>query len=128
MEPDTPKLRDHYWCSREGEQWVTGRFQALVREDEIVSQDQKVRGPDFICLERRKTSFDIYESTNLDPHFTSGLCVLIHLIVSHCICSVLVLSTIHTSDDGVRKLGEIELRAEKGDTISMDICFGNSFC
>ena len=34
----------------ECEQYVTGRFQALVKENDIISQDQRVKGNDFECL------------------------------------------------------------------------------
>ena len=98
----------------------------------IVSQNKKVKGKEFVCLKNGTNSFNIYESIDPDPHFTSGLCVLIASycvsLASHCICSVLVLTKIHTSDNGIRKLGEVELQAQKNDIISMEMCFGNFFC
>jgi hypothetical protein len=56
----------------ECEQYVTGRFQALVKEHDIISQDQRVKGNDFECLKDGKNSFCIFESSNPDAHFTSG--------------------------------------------------------
>ena len=58
-------------CS-ECEHYVTGRFQALVKEDDIISQDQRVKGNDFVGLKDGKNSFCIFESFNPDAHFTSG--------------------------------------------------------
>ena len=125
------KLEKHLF-THEGEEWVDERFQAIVRKDDIVSQNQKVKGKEFVCLKNGTNSFNIYESIDPDPHFTSGLCVLIASycvsLASHCICSVLVLTKIHTSDNGIRKLGEVELQAQKNDIISMEMCFGNFFC
>ena len=122
-------MEEHKWRDHEGEEWVTGRFQALVRQDDFLSQDQKVKGIDFVCLAANgKNSFGIYESINPDPHFITGLCVRIAFLCVSLHLQSLVLSKIHTSDNGIRKLGEVELQAIKNDTISMDICFGNSFC
>eukprot|EP00802_Teleaulax_amphioxeia_P012705 Tamp_12750.p1 GENE.Tamp_12750~~Tamp_12750.p1 ORF type:complete len:516 (-),score=92.04 Tamp_12750:234-1562(-) len=91
------KLEKHLF-THEGEEWVDERFQAIVRKDDIVSQNQKVKGKEFVCLKNGTNSFNIYESIDPDPHFTS--------------------------DNGIRKLGEVELQAQKNDIISMEMCFG----
>jgi hypothetical protein len=59
-------------CVSECKKYVTGRFQALVKEHDIISQDQCVKGNDFKCLTDGKNSFCIFESSNPDAHFTSG--------------------------------------------------------
>ena len=59
-------------CVSECGEYVTGRFQALVKEDDIISQDQRVKGNDFVGLKDGKNSFCIFESSNPDAHFTSG--------------------------------------------------------
>ena len=75
--PPYAQMASEHRLTQDGEEWVTDRFQALVKHDDIVAQDQTVKGEPFDCLVQGKTSFIIYESIIPDPHFTSGLCVFI---------------------------------------------------
>jgi len=77
LDRDIAQTLEKHLFTHEGEEWIDERFQAIVRKDDIVSQNQKVKGKEFVCLKNGTNSFNIYESIDPDPHFTSGLCVLI---------------------------------------------------